>query len=105
LPRHLAALADDVDRFVRTKPAPRWAHDAEREPPDRLVYLLDHEYTPRGLVWDRLKGADRARAPALREVARRLECEVFLALADVHEIIMIASVDERRARLRLRRPV
>lgn len=36
-------------------------------------------------MWDRLKGADRARAPALREVARRLECEVFLALADVHE--------------------
>jgi hypothetical protein len=28
---------------------------------DRLVYLLDHEYTPRGLNWRRLKGADARR--------------------------------------------
>jgi hypothetical protein len=83
--RHLTALADGVDRFFRTKAAPRWAHDVERETPDRLVYLLDHEYTLRGLGWSRLKGADRARAAALREVAQRLDCEIFLALADVHE--------------------
>ncbi|MGQ0732082.1 MAG: 2OG-Fe(II) oxygenase [Acidobacteriota bacterium] len=83
--RHVTALADGVERFFRTKAAPRWAHDVEREPPDRLVYLLDHEYTPRGLGWNRLKGADRARAASLRDVAQRLDCEVFLALADVHE--------------------
>ncbi len=35
----------------------RWKGD-DREPPNRLVYLLDHEYTQRGLSWDRLKGAD-----------------------------------------------
>lgn len=82
---HLTALADGLDRFFRNNAAPRWAQDVEREPPDRLVYLLDHEYTSRGLGWSRLKGADRARAAALREVAQRLDCEVFLALADVHE--------------------
>ena len=53
--------------------------------PDRLVYLLDHQYTQRGLAWTRLKNADAARAATLREVAQRLDCEIFLALADVHE--------------------
>ena len=54
-------------------------------PPDRLVYLLDHQYTQRGLAWSRLKNADAARAAALREVAQQLDCEIGLALADVHE--------------------
>jgi hypothetical protein len=44
--------------------APRWSSDREREPPDRLVYLLDHEYTQRGLAWNRLKNTDTARAAA-----------------------------------------
>ena len=39
----------------------RWKGD-DQEPPNRLVYLLDHEYTQRGLSWDRLKGADAERA-------------------------------------------
>ncbi|WP_129346735.1 2OG-Fe(II) oxygenase [Sorangium cellulosum] len=51
----------------------------------RSLYLLDHEYTQRSLGWGRLKNADRLRASALREVAARLDCEAFLALADVHE--------------------
>ncbi|MGZ5472488.1 MAG: 2OG-Fe(II) oxygenase [Thermoanaerobaculia bacterium] len=57
----------------------------ETASPDRFVYLLDHEYTARGLRWDLLKGADAARAAALRTAAERLDCEVFLAQADVHE--------------------
>ena len=46
----------------------RWKGD-DREPPDRLVYLLDHQYTQRGLSWDRLKGADAERAALLRAAA------------------------------------
>jgi hypothetical protein len=56
------------------------------ERPDRLIYLLDHEYTQKSLGWNRLKNADRLRVEALRQVAERLECEAYLALADVHEI-------------------
>lgn len=84
--------ADRVDALIRrvrdyfeTSSPPRWSGDRRREPSDRLVYLLDHQYTQRGLAWDRLKNADAARAAALQEVARRLDCEIFLALADVHE--------------------
>lgn len=53
--------------------------------PDRLVYLLDHQYRQKGLGWNHLKNVDAVRVAALREVARRLDCDVALALADVHE--------------------
>src|SRR5947207_6756541 len=74
-----------IERHFETLRPPRWSQDPRREPPDRLVYLLDHQYTQRGLAWSRLKSSDAARAAALREVAQRLDCEIFLALADVHE--------------------
>lgn len=81
----LAALAEAVHRFWHTPAAPRWTGDTDTEPPDRLVYLLDHQYTQSGLSWDRLKGADAPRVAALRRAAERLDAEIFLALADVHE--------------------
>ena len=55
------------------------------EPPEKLVYLLDHDYTQRSLTWHRLKRVDASRAAALRAVAERLDCEAHLALADIHE--------------------
>jgi predicted 2-oxoglutarate/Fe(II)-dependent dioxygenase YbiX len=79
------ALARRVRAWFDTPKPPRWSGDLATEPPDRLVYLLDHEYTQRGLDWGRLKNADALRAAMLLEVARRLDCEIFLALADVHE--------------------
>ncbi|WP_234044630.1 2OG-Fe(II) oxygenase [Streptomyces adelaidensis] len=54
-------------------------------PPNRLVFLLDHEYTQRGLDWNRLKGADVERAALLRAAAERAGCETVLALAEVKE--------------------
>ena len=55
-------------------------------PPNRLVYLLEHEYTERALDWRRLKGNDAWRATALREAAAHADCEVVLGLADVNEV-------------------
>lgn len=79
------ALAGCVARFFETPSPPRWSGDGLRSLPDRLVYLLDHQYTRRGLAWNRLKNSDAARAAVLRKVAQRLDCEIDLALADVHE--------------------
>jgi len=84
-PEHVDALESGVRAFFRDAPPPRWAGSAPPEPPDRLVYLLDHQYSQKGLGWSRLKNADAVRAAALREVAQRLDCEIVLALADVHE--------------------
>ncbi len=49
------------------------------------VFLLDHEYTERGLHWPLLKGDDRPRVAALRAAAEALGLTVHLALAEVHE--------------------
>lgn len=81
----VTALANAVQGFWDTPPAARWSGDTASEVPDRLVYLLDYQYTQRGLSWRHLKGSDAARAEALRAVAERLDAEIFLALADVHE--------------------
>jgi hypothetical protein len=82
----ITALVQSIREFFTKPVRPRWKGDSRGEhPPDRLVYLLDHEYTQRGLHWNRLKGADAQRALALRAVAAELDCEIFLALADVHE--------------------
>ena len=62
----------------------RWSGD-EQEPPNRLVYLLDHEYTQRGLSWDRLKGADAERSALLRAAAQDAGCEAVLALTEIKE--------------------
>jgi len=50
-----------------------------------VVWLLDHRYSPQSISWRRLKGSDRRRAKALRQVAATLDSACFLALADVHE--------------------
>jgi hypothetical protein len=65
--------------------------------PEKLIYLLDHQYTPQGLAWSKLKGADAVRAAALREVATALDLDIHLALADVHEVWSCESSSTRRS--------
>lgn len=85
-PADTQALVACLDQHFTTPPAPRWQHDQRPSvPPKRLVYLLDHRYTQRSLGWARLKGDDAVRVAALRDAAARADCEVALALADVHE--------------------
>lgn len=78
-------LEASVKAYFSTKVTDPYSTSSPQRP-DRLIYLLDHEYTQRSLAWDRLKNADWLRVSALRQVAERLDCEVYLALADVHEI-------------------
>lgn len=87
-PKTTEELTHLLGEYFTTPMPPRYdweADDPPRDPPSRLVYLLDHEYTERGLGWERLKGNDTARAVALRRAAEREDCEVALALAKVHE--------------------
>lgn len=73
-------------------------HFASSAEPDRLVYLLDHEYTRRGLNRSRLKGADAERATLLAAAAERAGCDVVLALANLHETWSAYESDDRRYR-------
>ena len=83
--------ADVVERLTASAreyfaaPVARHYGKDEPAPPERFVYLLDHEYTQRSLSWSHLKNGDRARVAALRAAAERLDCECFLTLAEVHE--------------------
>lgn len=78
----VAELADLLREHFSTPATHSWGH-RRADPPSRLVYLLDHEYTPRGLQWTRLKGADARRAPLLRAAAEESGYEAILGLADV----------------------
>ncbi len=88
--RHGGSRAEDaaglLNRHFAHVPAPRWPGDRQAgEAPDRLVVLLDHQYTERGLRWSHLKGDDAARVETLRAAAQLAECEIALAHAEVHE--------------------
>jgi hypothetical protein len=77
-----AELADLLREHFRT-PVPLYYGGPAADPPNRLVYLLDHEYTSHGLGWRQLKGADAGRAALLRSAAGKAGCEALLALADI----------------------
>ncbi|MFD2468035.1 2OG-Fe(II) oxygenase [Amycolatopsis silviterrae] len=77
-------LAGCLTEHFTTPATPRYG-GRDLDPPNRLVFLLDHEYTQRGLTWHRLKGADAERAALLRAAAERAGCEPVLALAEVRE--------------------
>ena len=75
-----AAAAPALVRALREQCFP------EGEPSTQpWVFLLDHEYTERGLRWQLLKGLDRARVAALRSAAQELGLVMHLALAEIHE--------------------
>jgi predicted 2-oxoglutarate/Fe(II)-dependent dioxygenase YbiX len=76
----------ELTEFLRehfSTPVPRYYGGPVADPPNRLVYLLNHEYTPRALTWARLKGVDGSQVSLLRSAAGRAGCEAVLALADI----------------------
>ncbi|MEM9454864.1 MAG: 2OG-Fe(II) oxygenase [Myxococcota bacterium] len=85
LAAQLGPLRQTVEDYFAIRQPIRFSSSRQTCLPEKLVYLLDHEYTPRNLGWSRLKQADSPRALALRDVARQLDLEVFLCLADIHE--------------------
>ena len=89
----VAELADLLREHFST-PVPGYYGGPATDPPNRLVYLLDHEYTPRGLNWRRLKGADASRVALLRAAADRAGSEAVLALADIKTTHSAFPADE-----------
>jgi 2-oxoglutarate-Fe(II)-dependent oxygenase superfamily protein len=79
---------DEIARHLREHFAtsvPRSPYSRESATPDRLVYFLAHQYTERGLDWDRLKGEDAMVAGLLGDAAQLAGCRTMLALTEVHE--------------------
>jgi predicted 2-oxoglutarate/Fe(II)-dependent dioxygenase YbiX len=57
----------------------------DAEAPEKLVYLLEHAYTPAELGFAALKGADAAQAGVLAAAARDAQCDLHLALLTIEE--------------------
>ena len=66
----------------------RWATEkesAEDSSPEKLVYPLEHAYTPAELAFDTLKNADAAVATVLVPAAAQADCDLHLALVSIEE--------------------
>ena len=52
----------------------------------KIVYLLNHQYTPKSLSPNMLKGVDNYTFHALKQISSELGLSIFLVLANTHEI-------------------
>jgi hypothetical protein len=57
----------------------------EDDSPDKLLYPLEHAYTPAELAFDALKGADAAVAAVLVAATSAADCDLHLALVSITE--------------------
>ncbi|TVR57914.1 MAG: 2OG-Fe(II) oxygenase, partial [Candidatus Competibacteraceae bacterium] len=74
-----AAVVDLLRRWVADKESP------EDDSPEKLIYPLEHAYTPAALAFDALKGADAAAASVLVPAAEQADCDLHLALVSIEE--------------------
>ncbi|MEE8130485.1 MAG: 2OG-Fe(II) oxygenase [Vicinamibacterales bacterium] len=58
---------------------------ASRKAPLKIVWLLEHQYSPAGLSFTALKNADAARATVLAEAASRAGCAIHLGIVHIEE--------------------
>jgi len=63
-----------LDRFLRAPDAPA-----------KIAWLLDHQYSPAGLSFSALKGADAAKARVLVQAAARAQCAAHLGVVHIGE--------------------
>ena len=75
---------DEVTSLLRN-----WAGElntgSHEQIPEKLIYLLEHAYTPAELGFDALKNADAAVAEVLVAAAGQAGCDIHLALVSVEE--------------------
>ena len=83
--RRAALTAPDYAREVAAaaKILSGWAQGGA--PPVKLVYVLEHHYSPAGLSWAGLKNGDSARGKTLAQAARQAGCAVHLGVVHIQE--------------------
>ncbi len=75
-------LPDYADRIAAI--AERLAELRADAAGDKLVWLLEHEYSEAGLSFDALKNTDAAVARVLGQAAERVDCALYAATVYVH---------------------
>ena len=91
-------LAGLVGEHFATPVTRRWSEKTS-PPPNRLVVLLDHQYSERGLAGIRLKGRDVEWVGRLRAAAGKAGCRHAFALAEIKQT-WNAYEDDRPRRYR-----
>lgn len=79
-------LVELLREHFNTPRSPRWSGDT-RPAPNRLVVLLDHQYSERGLSSGLFKGRDVDWVARLREAADRAGCVTAVALAEIQQTV------------------
>ena len=80
-PREPPDYTEEIDAIARR--LVEWQHAEEAA--DKLVWLLEHEYSEAGLSFDALKNADAALANTLARAAERADCGLYAALVHIEE--------------------
>ena len=80
LPREAPDYTAQVDRL-----AERLTEWRARDGTDKLVWLLEHDYSEAGLSFDGLKNTDAAVARVLTRAAERVECEAHAAVVHIEQ--------------------
>ena len=80
-PRHAPDYADHVDRIAAH--LARWGGDETAS--NKLVWLLDHDYSEAGLSFRALKNGDANLARTLIQSAAQAECELFAAIVHIRD--------------------
>ncbi len=70
----IAEIAAILDRSLRASDAPA-----------KIVWLLEHQYSPAGLSFSALKAADAAKAGVLVQAAARAQCVAHLGIVHIGE--------------------
>ncbi len=70
----ITEAAATLDRFLRAPDAPA-----------KIAWLLDHQYSPAGLSFSALKGADAAKDRVLVQAAARAQCAAHLGIVHIGE--------------------
>ena len=80
-PRDAPDYSEQVDELA--KRLVEWQHTEDGA--DKLVWLLEHEYSEAGLYFDAFKNADAALAKTLARAAERADCELYAAIVHIEE--------------------
>lgn len=83
-----SAVADEVAAALR-----EWDSDFPK-----LLYVLDHSYTPAELDFSRLKGRDAGVAAVVRAAAAEADCALHLAMVSIEESGVAEEVYQRYSR-------
>ena len=78
-------ISDLLHRWAKAANTSAPETDPSDYPLDKLVYPLEHAYTPAEIGFARLKNADAATAAVLAAAARTAACELYLALLTIEE--------------------